>query len=81
MTRLGKIGAVGPLHRDIASGPREPGRGPFMKHNGADSGTEWPFLWNRDSKKQQGMAVAPDSHGIIKPGKEDAAQAIWQVAR
>ena len=80
MTRLGKIGAVGPLHRDIASGPQEPDRGPFTKHNGADSGTEWPFLWNRDSKNQQSMAVAPDSHGIIKSGKEDAAQAIWQWA-
>ena len=71
---------VGPLHRDIASGAQEPDRGPFTKHNGADSGTEWPFLWNRDSKNQQGMAVAPDSHGIIKSGKEDAAQAIWQWA-
>ena len=64
MTRMVKIGRVGPLHRDIASGPREPDRGPFTKHDGADSGTEWPFLWNRDSKKQQSMAVAPDSHGI-----------------
>ena len=80
MTRLGEIGSIGPLHRDIASGPREPDRGPFTKHDGADSGTEWPFLWNRDSKKQQGMAVSPDSHGKIKPGKEDAAQSIWQWA-
>ena len=80
MTRLEKIGAVGPLHRDVASGPREPGRGPFTKHDGADSGTEWPFLWNRDSRKQMSMAVAPDSHGIIKPGKEKEAQAIWQWA-
>ena len=80
MTRLGKIGTVGPLHRDIASGPREPDRGPFTKHDGADSGTEWPFLWNRDSKKQQSMAVAPDRHGIIKPGKEDEAEIIWRRA-
>ena len=80
VTWLGKIGAVGPLHRDIASGHREPDRSPFTKHNGADSGTEWPFLWNRDSNKQQSMEVSPDSHGIVKPGKEDAAQAIWQWA-
>ena len=80
MTRMGKIGRVGPVDRDIASGPREPDRGPFSKHNGADSGTEWPFLWNHDSKKQQSMAVAPDSHGIVKPGKEDEAQEIWRRA-
>ena len=80
MTLIGEIGRVGPLHRDIASGPREPDRGPFTKHDGADSGTEWPFLWNRDGKNQQAMAVSPDSHGIVKPGNEDAAQAIWQRA-
>ena len=74
------MGRVGPVHRDIASGPREPDRGPFSKYNGADSGTEWSFLWNHDSKKQQSMAVAPDSHGIVKPGKEDEAEAIWQRA-
>ena len=77
MTRMGKIGRVGPLHRDIASGPREPGRGPFTKHTGANSGTEWPFLWNRDSKNQQSMEVSPDSHGIIKPGADDEAWEIW----
>ena len=66
--------------RDIAGGPREPKRGPFTKHNGADSGTEWPFLWNHDSKKQQSMEVAPDSHGIVKPVKEDEAEIIWQRA-
>ena len=80
MTRMGKIGRVGPVDRDIASGPREPDRGPFSKHNGADSGTEWPFLWNHDSKKQQHMAVAPDSRGIVKPGKEDEAEEIWRRA-
>lgn len=80
MTRLGGIGTVGPLDRDIASGPHEPDRGPFTKHDGTDSGTEWPFLWNRNSKNQQSLAVAPDSHGVIKEGKEDAAQAIWQWA-
>ena len=79
-TRMGNIGRVGPVDRDIASGPQEPDRGPFSKNNGADSGTEWPFLWNHDSNKQQSMAVVPDSHGIIKPGKEDEAEAIWKRA-
>ncbi len=77
MTRMGNIGRVGPLHRDIASGPQEPDRGPFTKHAGANSGTEWPFLWNRDSTKQQSMEVSPDSHGIIKSGKDEEAAEIW----
>ena len=80
MTRMENMGRVGPVDRDIAGGPREPQRGPFSKDSGADSGTEWPFLWNHDSKKQQSMAVVPDSHGIIKRGKEDEADAIWQRA-
>ena len=80
MTRMGEIGRVGPLHRDIASGPQEPKRGPFTKHTGANSGTEWPFLWNPDSKAQQSIEVSPDSHGIIKPGYEDAAEELWQQA-
>ena len=80
MTRMRKIGRVGPLHRDIASGPQEPDRGPFTKRKGANSGTEWPFLWNRDSKSQQSMGVSPDSHGIIKQGEDDEAEEIWQRA-
>ena len=80
MTRMGKIGRVGPVDRDIANGPREPDRGPFTKHAGSDSGTEWPFLWNRDTNKQQSMEVAPDSHGTIKPGHDDEAYEIWRRA-
>ena len=80
MTLVGKIGSVGPLHRDIASGPQEPDRGPFTKCDGADSGAEWPFLWNRSSKNQQGLAAAPDSHGVIKPGGAEEAEKIWQWA-
>ena len=75
---MGKIGKVGPVHRDISGGPREPKRGPFDKHDGANSGTEWPFLWNRDSKKHQSMEVMPDSHGTIKPGRKEQAEKIWQ---
>ena len=80
MTRMGRIGRVGPVHRDIASGPQEPDRGPFTKHIGANSGTEWPFLWNRDSKTQTSMEVSPDSHGTIKPEADDEAWDIWHRA-
>ena len=78
MTRMGKIGRVGPVDRDIASGPREPGRGPFTKHDGANSGTEWPFLWNHDSKSQQCMMTMPDSHGIPKKDRRDDASTLWE---
>ena len=80
MTQIGKVGRVGPMDRDIASGPQEPGRGPFTKHDGANSGTEWPFLWNRNSRSQQGLAVSPDSHGAIKPERDEEAERIWQRA-
>ena len=80
MTRMGEIGRVGPVHRDISGGPREPNRGPFHKHDGANSGTEWPFLWNRDSKKQQNMTVSADSQGTVKPDQEGEAERIWQRA-
>ena len=80
ITRMGKIGRVGPVDRDIAGGSRELSRGPFTRDSGANSGTEWPLLWNRNSTTQQSMKVSPDSHGIVKPGKQRAAEEIWQRA-
>ncbi len=80
VTGMGKIGRVGPLHRDIDGGSQEPDRGPFTRHEGANSGTEWPFLWNRNSQNQQSMSVSPDSHGIIKPQKKNEAHELWQRA-
>ena len=77
ITRMGKIGRVGPVHRDIYGGPKEPKRGPFLKNDGAHSGTEWPFLWNRDGKKQQNMEVLPDSHGTVKPDRGKEAEELW----
>ena len=80
ITKMGRIGRVGPVDRDIAGGPRESKRGAFVKNSGADSGTEWPFLWNRDSSKQQSMEVLPDSHGTIKADEEEKAEEIWERA-
>ena len=80
MTRMGKIGRVGPLHRDIASGPQEPDRGPFTNKVVPTAELSGLSSGNRDSKNQQSMEVTPDSHGIIKPGKEDEAEEIWQRA-
>ena len=80
MTRMGKLGRVGPLDRDISSGPRQPNRGPFNKHAGANTGTEWPFLWKHKSDKQLSLQISPDSHGIVKPGKAEEAEDLWQRA-
>ncbi len=75
---LGEIGDRGPLHRDIAGGSQESARGPFTKHDGFDSGTEWPFLWNRKKSLQQFMNVEPDSHGRIKPNRQHEAHQLWE---
>lgn len=80
ITRIGNIGRVGPIDRDIASVARDSDRGPFTKHDGANSGTEWPFLWNKDSKEQASMEVMPDSHGLVRQGREEDAHEIWQRA-
>ncbi len=80
MTKMRNIAQVGPVHREIAGGEQEPERGPFTYAAGANAGTEWPFLWNRNSKIQNRMATQPDSHGRIKPGKEEEATEIWQFA-
>ena len=80
ITVMGKIGRVGPVDRDIAGGLRETNRGPFTKLDGANSGTEWPLLWNRDSAKQQSLELMPDSHGTIKTERDEEAADIWQRA-
>lgn len=74
---LGEISQTGPLHRDMAGSSQDPIRGPFTRHDGADEGTEWPFLWNRNAKKQKSLLTEPDSHGRIKPGRRDEAFRVW----
>ena len=77
ITPLGEIGDRGPLHRDIAGGNQEPSRGPFTKHDGYDSGSEFPFLWNRKKSAQRSMIVEPDSHGRVKSGRREEALQLW----
>ena len=77
ITPLDQIGDRGPLHRDIAGGSQEPSRGPFTKHDGCNSGTEFPFLWNRKKSIQQSMMVKPDSHGRVKRGRRADALMLW----
>ena len=73
---IGKIGRIGPLARDI----NEVGRGPFETKKGANSGTEWPMLWSRDSSAQKQMATQPDTSGTIRKDCSDAAVKLWEKA-
>ena len=69
MTRMGQVGRVGPVHRAILNA--------FSRKAGANSGTEYPMLWNQNSRKQVKMATEPDSAGAIKAGKEAESARVW----
>ena len=73
---IGQIGSIGPLARDI----NEAGRGPFDTKKGANSGTEWPMLWSRDSSEQEQMATSPDTSGTVRKCQSDAAVKLWEKA-
>lgn len=83
MSRIGAIGSVGPLDRDIVA------RGPFAKVDGCRSHHEYPMLWNhypvkreaREGKDpQKSMLTRPDSHGVVSDDQDTAAEAMWQNA-
>ncbi len=69
IARMGQVGRVGPVHRAILNA--------FTRQAGANSGTEYPMLWNQNSRTQVRMATAPDSAGTIKAGKERDSARIW----
>ena len=82
VSRIGAIGQVGPLDRDIAE------RGPFAKVDGCRTDHEYPMLWNhyptkREARQgkdpQKSMLTRPDSHGVAK--KDLAAAAARFYAR
>ena len=70
--RMGEVGAVGPVHRSFENA--------FDRKRGADPGTEWPMLWNRDADEQFSMAALPDHAGEIKANKDAEAQGLWRRA-
>ena len=72
ITRMGQIGRVGPVHRAILNA--------FERKAGANSGTEYPMLWNQNSRTQVRMATAADSAGIIRAGKAADSARIWAQA-
>ena len=76
VVRMGQVGRVGPVDRLI--------RGAFEKRGGADPGTEYPMLWNHDKaggkKTQDRMATPPDSAGVIRSGRAEDAERVWEWA-
>ena len=67
---LERVGDVGPVHRLFEMA--------FMRRKGANSGTTWPMLWNRDSDYQYSMTISPDHSGTVKSGKQDEANRLWE---
>ena len=77
---LGQIGRVGPIARDITEGSR----GPFEKVESSSVTDEYPMLWShaptgnmREMHLQDTMLTKPDSHGVVKDGRDDDASQLW----
>ncbi len=68
---MGQIGNVGPVHRSFET--------TYTRQKGANSGTTWPMLWNRDSDNQYSMAISPDHSGTIRSGKQNEANRLWEL--
>ena len=76
IVKMGTVGQVGPVDRLL--------RNAFSIRNGADAGTEYPFLWNHDRqrgpKTQDKMLTPPNSSGRIQRGKAEDAAKLWARA-
>ena len=79
---LQKLGARGPVHRDIngytgkprASSPR----GPFnVEKTTAWQASEYPMLWAHNARRESRLVVEPDTQGNIRTGMEAKAKKIW----
>ena len=76
ITRLGAIGKLGLVHRDII-GPMP--RGPFDKVSPSPTAT-YPALWNHNAKNETRMVCTPDSQLQVRHGMEEKAVVSWQTA-
>ena len=81
ITSLAALGSRGPLDRDIGTGKdgEPPFRGPFkiVPANGAPS---YPALWAHSAERERRLVVAPDTEGLVRPGCEERALAVWRTA-
>ena len=81
ITSLAALGSRGPLDRDIGASKdgEPPFRGPFkiVPANGAPS---YPALWAHSAERERRLVVAPDTEGLVRPGCEERALAVWRTA-
>ena len=88
VTRLGKLGTRGLLHRDIngtaVTGHREDGtpkhRGPFNIVALESDSPTFPVLWFHHRQAERHLIVNPDQEAKIRPGAEEEAANAWATA-
>ena len=74
--RAGTIARVGPVDRDITGRTNSP----FRKRDGYQATHECPMLWNHNKmgqNLQSKMLTKPDSHGEVRPNRDEAAEQMW----
>ena len=83
VTSLGNLGARGKYHQDI-SGPEENRagvpRGPFNIIPWREGTPTYPVLWWHDAARERRLVVAPDSEGLVRPGRRQHAIDVWETA-
>ncbi len=82
MTKLGTLGVVGLVDRDI-NGRNTDGtpRGPFDIHPlGLEQSSSYPVLWHHDHTRERSFMVRPDSQGRVRSGCQEKALAVWKTA-
>ena len=72
MALIGNIAHVGPSHRGVED--------VYDRHTGSNSGSEYPILWNRNSKTGDCMEIPPDHSGTVKKGQEEKMSKFWKQA-
>ena len=81
ITPLATLGRRGPLDRDIGASKdgEPPFRGPF-KIVPASGVPSYPALWAHSAERERRLVVAPDAEGLVRPGCEERALAVWESA-
>ena len=76
MTQLAHLGQRGVDHQFFVSAAH---KAPFIKASPSSTST-YPALWNHDAKNETRMVCLPDSQMLVRPGMEDAAAKLWEIA-
>ena len=76
---LRELGRVGPVHRSIgqyeSTAPTKRGVFQLYPYEGIPT---YPILWRHNTQLERCLIVAPDSFGEVRPGQDEAAEALWQ---